>query len=131
MVKIIGNEIWRSGEKIGWVEDDHIRDRAGKRLGYFRDRFVYDMDDHKIAYIEQDYLISQGSGSEAKIRLNEVAENIEGGVLSEIGKCAVYVLLGIESRLFKVTSHFVMLSPVLAGRSILSAKRKDSSPCSE
>jgi hypothetical protein len=52
------------------------------------------MDSHKIAYIQEDFLISQGSGSEAKIHLDQVAENVEGGVLPEIGKCAVYVLLG-------------------------------------
>ena len=94
MIKIIGNDIWRSGQKIGWIDEHYVRDRDGKRLGYFRDRFVYDMNDHKIAYIEQDYLVSEGSGSEAKIRLEKMAEEIEGGVLPEIGKCAVYVLLG-------------------------------------
>jgi hypothetical protein len=94
MVKIIGNDVWRGGEKVGWIEGNYVKDRDDKRLGYFRDRFVYDMSDHKIAYIEQDYLISEGSGSEAKIRLDQVAENVEGGVLPEIGKCAVYVLLG-------------------------------------
>jgi hypothetical protein len=94
MVKLIGNDVWRAGDKIGWIDGNHVRDREGKRLGYFRDKYVYDMDDHKIAYIEQDYLVSEGSGSEAKIRLDQVAENIEGGVLPEIGKCAVYVLLG-------------------------------------
>jgi hypothetical protein len=94
MVKIIGNDIWRGGEKVGWIEGDYVRDRDGKKLGYFQDKYVYDMDARKIAYIEEDSLISQGSGSEAKIHLDQVAENVEGGVLPEIGKCAVYVLLG-------------------------------------
>ena len=94
MIKIIGNEVWRSGQKIGWVDDDHVRDRDGKKLGYFQDRFIYDMGGHKLAWIEEDYLVSQGSGDEAKIRLDQVAENIEGGVMSELAKCAIYVLLG-------------------------------------
>jgi hypothetical protein len=94
MIKILGNDLWRNGEKIGWIEGDHVRDRDGKKLGYFQDRFVYDMSGHKLAWIEEDYLVSQGSGSEAKIRLDQVAEEIEGGVLPELGKCAVYVLLG-------------------------------------
>ena len=71
-----------------------VRDRDGKKLGYFQDRFVYDMDAHKIAYIEGDYLVSEGSGSEARLNLEKVAEEVQGGVLSELGKCAVYVLLG-------------------------------------
>ena len=94
MIKILGNDLWRNGEKIGWIEGDHVRDRDGKKLGYFQDRFVYDMSGHKLAWIEEDYLVSQGSGSEAKLRLDQVAEEIEGGVLPELGKCAVYVLLG-------------------------------------
>ena len=94
MVKLIGNDVWRSGEKIGWIEGSHIRDRDGKKLGYFEDKYVRDLDGHKIAFIEQDHLVSQGSGSEARIHLDRVAEEVQGGVLSEIGKCAVYVLLG-------------------------------------
>ena len=35
MVKIIGNDIWRGGEKIGWIEGDYVRDRDGKKLGLF------------------------------------------------------------------------------------------------
>jgi hypothetical protein len=94
MVKLIGNDVWRGSEKIGWIEGDYVRDRDGKRLGYFQSNYVYDADAHKIAFIEGDYLISEGSGSEAKIGLDKIAEEIQGGVLSEIGKCAVYVLLG-------------------------------------
>ena len=94
MIKILGNDLWRNGEKIGWIEGDHVRDRDGKKLGYFQDRFVYDMSGHKLAWIEEDYLVSQGSGSEAKLRLDQVAEEIEGGVMPELAKCAVYVLLG-------------------------------------
>ena len=94
MVKLLGHEVWRAGEKIGWIDGNHVRDHNDKKLGYFLDHYVYDMNDHKIAYIEEDYLVSVGSGSEAKVRLDEVAENVVGGVLPEIGKCAVYVLLG-------------------------------------
>ncbi len=94
MVKLIGNYIWRGGEKVGWIDGNHVRDYEGKRLGYFQDKYVYNMDGRKIAYIEEDYLISEGSGTEAKVRLDQVAENVQGGVLPEIGKCAVYILLG-------------------------------------
>ena len=94
MVKLIGNDVWRASEKIGWIEGNYVRDRDGKRLGYFQDQYVYDANARKIAFIEGDYLVSEGSGSEAKIRLNQIAEEVQGGVLSEIGKCAVYMLLG-------------------------------------
>jgi hypothetical protein len=92
MVKIIGNDIWRGGEKIGWVEGARIRAHDGTKLGYFEGNFVYGEDGHKLAYIEGDHLVSYGS--DTKIPLEKIAEEIEGGVLPEIGKCAVYVLLG-------------------------------------
>ncbi len=94
MVKLIGNGIWRAGEKIGWIDGNYVRDRNDKRLGYFQDKYVYNADGRKIAYIDQDYLVSEGSGSEAKVHLEDIAENVQGGVIPEIGKCAVYVLLG-------------------------------------
>jgi len=92
MIKIVGNELWRGGEKIGWIEGAHIHDHAGKKLGYFEANMVYGEDGRKLAYIEGDHLISYGTTT--KIPLETVSEGMEGGVLSELGKCAVYVLLG-------------------------------------
>jgi hypothetical protein len=90
MVKLVGNEIWRDGGKIGWLDSHHIRAHDDRKLGYFEGNFVYSEDGHKLAYIQDGHLIS----GNAKIALDKVSESIEGGVLSEIGKCAVYVLLG-------------------------------------
>jgi hypothetical protein len=92
MVKIVGNDIWRGAEKIGYVEGTHIRSHDGNRIGYFEGNYVYTEDGNKTAYIEEDHLVSYGGGS--KIPLDTVNEAVEGGVLPEIGKCAVYVLLG-------------------------------------
>ena len=92
MVKIIGNDVWRGGEKIGFIEGNYIRTHDGKRIGYFEGNFVYNEGGTKTAYIEEDHLVSYGGNS--RIPLDKVNESIEGGVLPEIGKCAVYVLLG-------------------------------------
>ncbi len=92
MLKIEGNDILRAGEKIGWVEGNHILAHDGKKLGYFEGNFVYNINAQKVAYIEGDFLVSQGSTS-AKTRLEQIAEEVTGGVLPEIGKCAIYVLL--------------------------------------
>ena len=93
MLKILGNDIWRGGEKIGFIESNHVRDHNNKKLGFFEGKFVYDEDGHKIAYIEGDHLFSS-TGGNARVQLEEVNEKIVGGVLPEIGKCAIYVLLG-------------------------------------
>ena len=90
MVKLIGNDILRSGEKIGWVEGNRIRAHDGKLLGYFEDRYVYSEDNRKLAYMEGNRLCSGNTN----ISLEKVNEAIEGGLLPEVGKCAIYVLLG-------------------------------------
>jgi hypothetical protein len=92
MLKLIGNDIWRGENKIGYVEGHHIIDHNGKKLGYFTDHHVWNMNDDKIAYIEEDHLFTESGKS--KILLENVAETIEGGVLPIIGKCAIYILLG-------------------------------------
>lgn len=93
MIKIIGYDLWRGGQKAGWVEGSHIRAHDGKRLGYYYGNHIFGEDGRKLAFIEGDYLYSGGSMSE-KINLEKVNESIVGGVFPEICKCAIYVLLG-------------------------------------
>ncbi len=92
MIKIEGKDLWRGGQKIGWIDGHHVFARDGKKLGYFDDRYVYNMEGHKLAYIEGDYLHAYEGNS--KVPLEKVSEEIEGGVGPGIDKCAVYVLLG-------------------------------------
>ena len=94
MVKLIGNDIWRSDKKIGWMEGNHVRDYTGKKLGYFEDKFVYNEDGHKVAYIQEDFLMPYGGSESAKIRLENVAEDVTGGTISELARAAIYILLG-------------------------------------
>ncbi|GEM_PF-391898 len=92
MIKIEGNDILRGGEKIGWIEGNDVRAHDGKKLGYFEGNHVYNSLGERVAYINGDHLFSQG-GSEMKMHLEKINEEIVGGVLPEIGKCAIYVLL--------------------------------------
>lgn len=94
MIKIVGNEIWRGGEKIGWVDGGHIRDHADNKVGFFDEKFVYNENDHKVAYIEGDFLYSEGGTAAAKIPLEKVAEDVSGGVIPGIARAAIYILLG-------------------------------------
>ena len=93
MIKIEGYEIWRDGTKIGYIQGDRIRGHDGKILGSFSGNYVYNVQGHKIAYIEGDYLCSE-SATAAKVYLDKVNESITGGLLPEIGKCAIFVLIG-------------------------------------
>ena len=95
MIKIIGNDLYRAGEKIGYMDTKHVWGHDGKKLGYFDYRTVWGEDGRKLAFIDGDFLISYGaSGEESKVRLETMNEQVEGGVMPGIQKCAVYVLLG-------------------------------------
>jgi hypothetical protein len=94
MIKLIGNDIWRGDKKIGWIEENRIRDHDGKKLGYFEDKFVYSEDGHKVAYIEEDFLMPYGGSTSSKILLEAVAEDVTGGTIPEIARAAIYILLG-------------------------------------
>ena len=91
MIKISGNDINRDGKKIGWIEGNDIRDYEGRKLGYFEENHVYNRDGRKVAYLENGYLVAQDGGT--KVPLEKINREVVGGVLSEIEKCAIYMLL--------------------------------------
>ncbi|MBU6141533.1 hypothetical protein KGO95_00250 [Patescibacteria group bacterium] len=93
MVKITGNDIWRDGQRIGWIENNYIRARDGKRLGYYSGKYIYAENGSKLAFIEGDYLCSETDPAK-KVRLETINETITGGIFPEICKCTVYILLG-------------------------------------
>ncbi len=93
MIKIAGNDLWRGGKRIGWVEGNYIRAQDGKRLGYHYGNYIYAENGEKLAFIEGDYLCSEADFGK-KIRLEAVNEALPGGILPEITKCAIYILLG-------------------------------------
>lgn len=92
MLKLVGNEIWRSEEKVGWVEGNHVYAHDGRKLGYFQDSHIFNEAGEKVAYIEGDFLYSEDG--KVKVDLEKIAEEIEGGIMPLLGKCAVYILLG-------------------------------------
>jgi hypothetical protein len=94
MLKIIGNDIMRNGKKVGWIESNHIISNDGKKIGYFEGNFVFNALGHKLGYIEGDYFYSQDS-RENKVHLEKINEGITEGVVSEICKCAIYMLIGV------------------------------------
>ena len=90
-MKIFDNKIWRNGQKIGWIDGNHIRTEVDNRkLGYFENNFVYNMEGRKVAYLyENELKFENGSAS---IPLEHINEEIEGAV-PLLEKCAVHVLL--------------------------------------
>ena len=91
MIKIVGNDVMRGGEKIGWVEGHDIFDRNGRKLGYASGTSIYTVGGMKIGWIEGDYLFAPG---DRKIRLDEVHSAVQGGILTEEQRAAVRIFLG-------------------------------------
>ena len=91
MVKIINNDILRDDRKIGYLNGNQVWSHDGKKLGFFEDNHIYDHDARKVAYIEGEFLYDEGGNKKA--RIEEVMESVEG-ILSDLGRCAIYILLG-------------------------------------
>lgn len=91
MIKVEDGEIWRDGSKMGWIDGDYVRDSNGSRLGYFNGHYVYNSNGSKIAYIQGDYLYS--NTDDKKILLGKVNEQVNGGMIPDIARCAIYVLM--------------------------------------
>lgn len=90
MIKIVDNDIFRGGQKIGWIEGNDIWGNSGK-LGYFLDNDIYNKAGKKIGYLEGNYLITiEGK----KIRLDENRRIITGGTISDLARAAIRLLLG-------------------------------------
>ncbi|MDR3402403.1 MAG: hypothetical protein P4L99_07885, partial [Chthoniobacter sp.] len=85
-------KIWNNGEKIGWIEGNHVRDMGDRRLGYFENNFVYNMEGRKVAYILENELRYENDTPAAE--LERVNEEIEGS-FPILTKCAVKVLLDL------------------------------------
>ncbi|OGY99566.1 MAG: hypothetical protein A2945_02890 [Candidatus Liptonbacteria bacterium RIFCSPLOWO2_01_FULL_52_25] len=91
MIKINGNDIMRSGKKIGWIDGNDIRDYEGQKVGWFEDNDIYNVGGRKIGYVENGYLNASDGGT--KVPFEKINREITGGVLTEVQKCAIYMLL--------------------------------------
>jgi hypothetical protein len=91
MIKIENNMIFRDGSKIGWIEGSYIHAKDGAKLGYFDANHIYDASGHRTAYVEGDYLHSESG--DKKMPLEKISEQVEGGLIQDIAKCAIYTLL--------------------------------------
>ncbi len=92
MPHIIDNRVWHNGEKIGWIDDHHIRDEANDKLGYFENGYIYNESGYKVAYIHENELCYENGRPASD--LEHVNEEIQGSV-PILAKCAVKVLLDL------------------------------------
>jgi hypothetical protein len=91
MIKIVGNGIWRGGEKIGWLQEDCIYNHENRKIGYFSGNDIYNQEGRKVGYIEGDYIKTVGG---MEIRLEDNREHVVGGGASDLARAAIRLLLG-------------------------------------
>ena len=92
MLKIIGNDIRRGTAKIGWIEDNDIRDHTNKKIGYFSANDIYKANGVKIGFIEGNNLyIANGP----TLRVDDVRErHVVGGSIPDLARAAAMILFG-------------------------------------
>ncbi|MBI4991674.1 MAG: hypothetical protein HZB99_00450 [Candidatus Harrisonbacteria bacterium] len=91
MIKIVGNDIFKNGQKIGWVQSDDIYDSSGRKLGYYSGNDIYNRSGTKIAYVEGGS-IKRENGSTISVEQNRL--RITGGNYSDICRAAIRLLFG-------------------------------------
>lgn len=92
MIEVQGQELWRSGVKIGYVSKRHIFSHEGKDLGYSSGNYVYDADGRRLAYLQGDYICFNDSSR--KIRIEDNEQSVVGGSFSNVENAAIRILLG-------------------------------------
>ena len=90
MISVDGDDVYRESTRIGYLSGTRVYDTLGAELGYYEDDRIYNPDGDKIAYLEDGYLYVD----DRKIHLDYVNEGVKGAGMSELGKCALYVLVG-------------------------------------
>lgn len=91
MIKIVGNDLWRGSDKIGWLELNSVFDENGRKLGYYRGNDIFDADGDKVAFLTGNRLyMSDGR----EIYADDIMEHVGGHGVPDIVRAMVYVLMG-------------------------------------
>ena len=94
MIKIIGNDIKRDGEKIGWIEGNDVRDMSNRKLGFVvGDDIRRGSDGIKIAFIEGAYIIIGSSGKKISVTENN-QRHVSGGSAPNEMRAAIRLFFG-------------------------------------
>jgi hypothetical protein len=90
MIKIVGNDIYRGGEKLGWLEENDIYGEDGGKLGYYSGDDIYNSSGAKIGYFEGTHLKTTSGRT---VSFEELRRHVLG-TASDIARAAVYLLFG-------------------------------------
>ena len=92
MITIVGKEILRAGQRIGYLQGNDIFSHANIKLGYVQGNHIFVHENHKLAWLENDY-IKTADGQSIRVEANN--QQITGGEISDIQRAAIRFLLGV------------------------------------
>lgn len=94
MIKIIGNDIKRDGEKLGWIAGNDVRDMSNRKLGYVvGDDIFRGSDGSKIAFVDGAFVVIGSSGKKMSIVENK-SKHVSGGSISDAMRAAIKLFFG-------------------------------------
>mgnify|MGYP001597430880 CR=1 FL=1 len=94
MIKIIGNDIKRDGEKLGWIDGNDVRDMSNRKLGYVvGDDIHRGSDGFKTAFVDGAFIIIGSSGKKISIVENR-SRHVTGGSISDAMRAAIRLFFG-------------------------------------
>lgn len=91
MIKIVGNDLMRAGQKLGWIQANDIYDQEGRKLGYFTGNDIFDEAGTKIGWLVGNDLHARDG---RMIRLDENRKVVSGGSYPDLVRAAIRLLLG-------------------------------------
>ena len=91
MIKIVGNDIMRGGEKIGLIEGNDIVDENGNKLGYFTGNSIFAVDGRRLGSLAGNVLKTVTGG---KFDIDDNRRVVTGGTVSDLARVAIRLLLG-------------------------------------
>jgi hypothetical protein len=92
MIKIVNNDIYRDGEKVGWIEQNHIYNQAGQKMGHVSGNDIFDHSGNKKAFIDGEHI--KIANESKKISIDDNSRHITGGTHSDVTRAAIRVLMG-------------------------------------
>jgi sporulation protein YlmC with PRC-barrel domain len=91
MLKIVGNDVHRGTEKIGYLEGNDVYNHVGRKVGYFSGNDIFDMAGKKVGYILNNRIHTASGES---ISVSENRSHVSGGTYSDLHRAAIRLLLG-------------------------------------
>jgi len=92
MLKIVGNDILKDSQKIGWLSGNDIFNLSNEKIGYYSGNDIYNHRGLKIGYVDGSIIKMAGNSMQISVQENRL--RISGGAYSDVCRAAIRLLFG-------------------------------------